>query len=56
MRAASMPDFVDEEYCSVCSRMRPSEREEVRACLDKLPLKEPVCDACLIAFWPGPSR
>jgi hypothetical protein len=29
-----------------------SEREAFRVCLDKLPLNdEPICDACLLAFW-----
>jgi hypothetical protein len=46
-----MPDFVDEEHCQLCSRVEPSEREAFRACLDMLPLKEPICEACLIAFW-----
>ena len=47
-----MPDFVDEDHCSVCSRMWASEREAFRVCLDKLPLNdEPICDACVLAFW-----
>ena len=46
-----MLDFVDEEYCSLCSRIWRSEREAFRANLDELPLNEPVCDACFVAFW-----
>ena len=29
----------------------PSERDAFRANLDALPLNEPVCNACLMAFW-----
>jgi hypothetical protein len=46
-----MSDFVDEDHCALCSRMWPSEREAFRANLDQLSLEEPVCDACLLAFW-----
>src|SRR5262249_33307673 len=42
----SMSDFVDEEHCPLCSHMWRSEREAFRANLDKLPLNEPVCNAC----------
>jgi len=46
-----MSDFVDEEHCALCSRMWPSEREAFRANLDTVSLNEPVCNACLMAFW-----
>ena len=45
-----MSDFVDEDHCSLCSRMWPSEREAFRANLDAIPLKEPVCNQCLKAW------
>jgi len=45
-----MSDLVDEEHCALCSRMWRSEREAFRANLDELPLNEPVCDACFMAF------
>jgi hypothetical protein len=44
-------DFVAEEECVLCSHMWPSEREAFRANLDGVPLKEPVCDRCMVAFW-----
>jgi len=46
-----MRDFVDEDQCSLCSRMWSSERDAFRANLDTLPLDKPVCNACLMAFW-----
>ncbi len=48
---AEMSDFVNEDDRSLCSRFSPSEREAFRADLDTLPLKEPVCVACEMAFW-----
>jgi hypothetical protein len=44
-------DLVTEEDCSLCTRMRPRERDAFRASLETLPLKEPVCVACEMAFW-----
>ena len=46
-----MADFVDENGCLLCGEISPSEREAFRARLDRMPLDEPVCDACLMAFW-----
>jgi hypothetical protein len=46
-----MPDIADKTDCLLCSRVPPSEREAFRASLDTLPLDEPVCDECLMAFW-----
>jgi hypothetical protein len=51
-----MSDFVDEDHCALCWHMWPSEREAFRANLDQLPLDEPVCDACLLAFWRNLGR
>jgi hypothetical protein len=36
-RENSMSDFVDEEHCTLCSRMWRSEREAFRANLYRLP-------------------
>jgi hypothetical protein len=44
-------DFIPEEDCGLCSHMWASEREAFRASLDMLTLAEPVCNACLMAFW-----
>jgi hypothetical protein len=50
-RACSISHFVDKEHCALCSRVRRGEREAFRANLDTLPVNEPICDACLMAFW-----
>lgn len=39
------------DQCLVCGDIPPAEREAFRASLDTVPLAEPVCDACLMAFW-----
>lgn len=44
-------DFVSEDECALCSGMLPSERAVCRKNLDQIPLREPVCDACLAAFF-----
>jgi len=44
-------DFVNEDQCALCSGMWASEREAFRVNLDKIPLKEPVCNACVMAFF-----
>ena len=46
-----MPDLADKKDCLLCGEISPSERDAFRASLDRMPLKEPVCDACLMAFW-----
>jgi len=46
-----MTDFTTEERCALCSGMWASERGAFRANLETLPLNEPVCNACLMAFW-----
>jgi len=51
-----MSDFVDEDHCALCSRVPPSERDAFRASLDRMPLKEPVCDACLVGVVCGRGR
>ena len=45
-----MSDSVSEDQCALCSAMWPSERVAFRENLDTIPLREPVCDACLMAF------
>jgi hypothetical protein len=47
----SMSDSVSEDECTLCSGMWPSERDAFRANLDKVSLRDPVCDACLMAFF-----
>jgi hypothetical protein len=45
------PDYVSEDDCFLCGRMWHSEREAFRASLDVIPLPQPVCDRCQMAFW-----
>jgi len=45
-----MSDYVREDDCSLCGRWRASERKDFRKNLDMLPLKQRVCDRCLVAF------
>lgn len=46
-----MTDEVAEDQCAVCSGARGSERALLRLELDSIPLKQPVCDACVMAFF-----
>jgi hypothetical protein len=46
-----MPDLADEKECLLCGEIPAGERDAFRASLDKLPLDEPVCDECLMAWW-----
>ncbi len=43
-------EYVSEDQCALCSRMLPSERSAFRAHLDKIPLKNAICNACLMAW------
>lgn len=45
-----MTEYISEENCMLCSKMWPSERPEFRRLLDSIPLGEPVCNTCLMAF------
>jgi hypothetical protein len=46
----TMSDSVGENGCAVCSQVRASERSAFRAKLAAIPLKEPICNACLMAW------
>ncbi len=48
--AAMSDESVSEDQCALCSRVRPGERAAFRANLDRIPLKEAICDACLMAW------
>jgi hypothetical protein len=37
--------------CALCSHIPPVAREAFRADLDTLPLNDPICEACLMAWW-----
>jgi hypothetical protein len=47
----ALSDYIDEEHCSLCSRMWRSEREAFRANLNRLRFSDPICDPCLLAFF-----
>jgi len=40
-----------DEPCAVCASWPPSAREGMRDVIDRLPLREPLCEACVVAFW-----
>jgi hypothetical protein len=44
-------DFVSEDQCAVCSLVPPIDRQLFRMDLYKIPLREPMCDACVMAFF-----
>jgi hypothetical protein len=39
-----------EEDCAVCGQWPAGDREGVRMLIDRIPLREPVCEECLMAF------
>jgi hypothetical protein len=48
-----MPDeteHVTEADCALCRHLNPAQRATMRADLIVIPLREPVCDACVEAF------
>ena len=42
---------VSEVDCVVCSQWPEADREAMRLFVDKIPLKQSVCDPCQMAFW-----
>jgi hypothetical protein len=40
-----------EDDCAVCGELAPELRSLMRERLDGVPLRMPICKACLIAFW-----
>jgi len=45
-----MPDYVDEDQFPLCSDWWRSERPAFRANLEWIPLGEPICIPCLMAW------
>jgi hypothetical protein len=43
--------YATEDECACCSRLPAVLRPMLRIAIDQIPLREPVCDACLEAFW-----
>jgi hypothetical protein len=46
-----MTDSVNEDQCAVCSVVPPIGRQLFRMDLYEISLREPVCNACLMAFF-----
>ena len=44
-------EFASEAQCPVCSKWPPQERKSKRQELDEIPLREPICVRCFVAFW-----
>jgi hypothetical protein len=47
-----MPDeTIAEANCALCRDLDPAQRAAMRSDLIVIPLREPVCDQCTLAFW-----
>jgi hypothetical protein len=44
-------EFICEAQCPVCSKWLPQDRRCRRALLDEVPLHDPICPRCFVAFW-----
>jgi hypothetical protein len=44
-------EHVAEADCVICRDLDPAQRSTMRADLLLIPLREPVCDSCTLAFW-----
>jgi len=40
-----------EDECAVCSQWPKAKRALLRKDNNCLPLREPICDRCIVAFW-----
>jgi hypothetical protein len=43
--------IMGEKNCSICGELSPIAKAATREELFVIPLREPVCDGCLMAFW-----
>ena len=44
-------DAPTEDECAICQRWPGALRPIMRQAIFTIPLKQPVCDGCLMAFW-----
>jgi hypothetical protein len=44
-------EFVSEAECPVCSKWPSQDRRSKREELDEIPLGQPICARCFVAFW-----
>ena len=59
LRAISEPMLIGEateDQCVVCRRWPKALRPAMRAAINSLPLKQPVCVECAVAFWTNIRR
>ena len=49
----STDDFkpISEDECAVCGHLPGADRPAMRELLTEIPLRQPICDQCLAAFW-----
>ena len=47
---ASMSDEVEDD-CAVCGSWPASFRPTMRDAIFFIPVKQPICDDCVVAFW-----
>jgi hypothetical protein len=45
------PNTATEADCAVCGQWHPAIRLAMRDLIDRIRLREPICDECLMAFW-----
>ena len=46
-----MDQFTTEGDCPVCSAWADNEKHQRRLDLERVPLNDPICKACFVAFW-----
>jgi uncharacterized membrane protein len=44
-------DRLSEDDCAVCGSWPFALRATMRDAIFRIPLKEPICDDCVVAFW-----
>jgi hypothetical protein len=50
-----MDQFTAEADCPVCSAWPDKDKDQRRSELDRVPLHDPICKACFVAFWTNTS-
>jgi len=62
LRSAVGPTTMDEHFaeteddCAVCGAWPQADRARLRKDNNCLPLREPICDACIVSFWKAIRR
>ena len=50
------PPPENEDDCTVCGAWPKGLREQMRNGVTEIPLKKPMCEACLMAWWQNTVR